>query len=633
MADITPSSLANDLIGLKAIYRYRDMRMDLWHNMWLLRDLNQFYKHVGFRRYITNFPAALVDKSVSILTRYNWRFWVNMVNLPEQLDNPQERERISQVERSMLGLFSYIDRELLSQGYSKASRVAAWYALVRGWICSYTLLDTDDSPIDHKFLDPRDTYPVWSGKRLDRLYHVVVQPASWIKTHWPDAPIPASELTSPYTPYYTIIEYLDREIYGIAMTQGVQTYGLANWLSEPIEHGVKNLNGDPIVPAIIQPVNGSPSRRMPDNILEGPGPWQQGSSTQVRNIIKSKPWHTTDGWTAEQGRSIYANVEDVWPLFNEMLALTLQVVSNEGLGTVFAQSRSGNWAPPIGEFGRGTVISGRLDDRISQVQQRTTPFDARTIVAQTQQEMFWGTVPPILMADQAGAAPASGFQFDREMSAALASLLAFREGLETWGRAEAELLRDQFRSGRGKGLSPFASTIRSNRDKFISVAVQPKELAAMPDYTIDVELKPGLPEDMLTRVTIARQLLDPRRPIASLRTVFDLVLGWDDPDGELDRIFEDMSMTEPVIVLERIAQAMERRGLGELAQDIRAKEFKQKFIEDAQFKMLQAQLGGRSPEMGAEAGPGQPPSEVQPPEARGQGREQQAQPPSPGQGA
>ena len=162
--NVTLERIGQELTTLKALYYYRDLRMDLWHNMWLLRDINQYYKTKGFRRYITNFPAAVVDKSVSILTRHNWRFWINMTNLPEGLDEPAQRERISTVERSLLGLFSFIDRELISQGLSKAARVAAWYALVRGWICSYTLLDTEQSPIDHKLLDPRDSYALWEGK-------------------------------------------------------------------------------------------------------------------------------------------------------------------------------------------------------------------------------------------------------------------------------------------------------------------------------------------------------------------------------------------------------------------------------------------------------------------------------------
>ena len=90
MADATPTAeqIVQELTALKAMYRYRDLRMDLWHNMWLLRDINQFYKNRGFRRYVTNFPAAVVDKSISVLTRHNWRFWINMEELPNKLDQP-----------------------------------------------------------------------------------------------------------------------------------------------------------------------------------------------------------------------------------------------------------------------------------------------------------------------------------------------------------------------------------------------------------------------------------------------------------------------------------------------------------------------------------------------------------------
>lgn len=611
---LNPDALAQDVMILKRQYYYRDLRMDFWHNMWLLRDINQYYKNRGFRRYITNFPAAVVDKSTSVLARHNWRFWINMVDLPGELDNPEQRSLISDIERSYLGLFSYIDRELISQGYSKASRVAAWYALVRGWICSYTMLNTASSPIDHKFLDPRDVYPRWAGKRLSKVYHCPLMSASQVKANWPDADIDLNYSTVS-VPMYTVIEYLDEEDYGVAWAYGSNQYKASGWLQEPVKHGIVDQYGNPLVPAVVLPVNGSPSRRMPTNIREGNTGMTLTNNS--RQIVTGKPWQTVDGWTAEMGRSIYASIEDAWPLFNEILALTLQIVSNEGLGTIFAQSRSGTWAPTIADFGRGAVVPGRLDDRLSRLSQQQAPVDSRWLLDQLMKENHWGTVSPIIFADTPFAG--SGFLFGQMESTALNSLGAFRDGLEQWGRATAELIRDQFKSGKGKGMSPFASTIRNSRDKFISVAVKPSDLAKLPDYTVDVELKPGLPDDMLTRVNIARQLLDPRRPIASLRTVFDLVLGWDDPDGELDRIFEDMAMTDPIIVLERVAQALERHGLPEIAVEIRDKEFKQKFIQEAQFNMIQQQLGGAPPSAGASA----PPPEVQPPEQVGQGREQQ----------
>ena len=43
-------------------------RQDYWLNMYLLLDLLQQSKPIGFRRFITNDPRVAVDKAVSILT-------------------------------------------------------------------------------------------------------------------------------------------------------------------------------------------------------------------------------------------------------------------------------------------------------------------------------------------------------------------------------------------------------------------------------------------------------------------------------------------------------------------------------------------------------------------------------------
>jgi hypothetical protein len=116
---------------------------------------------------------------------------------------------------------------------------------------------------------------------------------------------------------------------------------------------------------------------------------------------------------------------------------------------------------------------------------------------------------------------------------------------------------------------------------------------------------PSLPEDMMMKAQVARILLDPRRPVASLATVIDRVFQWEDPEGEENRIFADIANLDPVIVLERIAQALEEEGLPEVAERIRTQEFRATWQRDMQFRQMQAAAGvegalpGPGPETGA----------------------------------
>ena len=87
-------------------------RMDLWLNMYLLLDLLQQSKPLGFRRFVSNAPRTAVDSAVSILTR-NEAFW--RIDLPIGA-NKEERGRIGKVERALAGVVDDMDEMFLLRG-------------------------------------------------------------------------------------------------------------------------------------------------------------------------------------------------------------------------------------------------------------------------------------------------------------------------------------------------------------------------------------------------------------------------------------------------------------------------------------------------------------------------------------
>lgn len=76
----------------------------------------------------------------------------------------------------------------------------------------------------------------------------------------------------------------------------------------------------------------------------------------------------------------------------------------------------------------------------------------------------------------------------------------------------------------------------------------------------------------------------------SLITVLENILQVDDPAAEIDRIWEDIANTDPVIVLEQIASALERLHEPELAARVRQNEFRTKMIEELQWRQQTGQM-------------------------------------------
>jgi hypothetical protein len=120
-----------------------------------------------------------------------------------------------------------------------------------------------------------------------------------------------------------------------------------------------------------------------------------------------------------------------------------------------------------------------------------------------------------------------------------------------------------------------------------------KELDAGRHYRPMPVMKPALPDDLTVRMTAARMALDPRRPMLSLMTVLEDILMVDDPMAETDRIWADLAEQDPVIILEQMAQALERHGEMEMAARIRQQEFAQKFVEEAKIRQMTESAPGQ----------------------------------------
>ena len=155
-------------------------------------------------------------------------------------------------------------------------------------------------------------------------------------------------------------------------------------------------------------------------------------------------------------------------------------------------------------------------------------------------------------------------------------------------------------------IKPFTVTVPFKQNSFFDIEFDPQtDLVPGRKYKARPVFKPALPDDMTIRIQMARLALDPRRPVLSLVSVLENIMQWDDPDGEQDRMWEDLANQDPWIVLEQIAQSLEKSGEQELADRIRETQFRSKLIEDMQFRQISGampQPEGGGLQMGPEAG-------------------------------
>lgn len=602
-------AIENRLVWGKNFWKPLHDRMDLWLNMYLLFDLAQQAKPLGFRRYCSNDPRTSVDSGVSILTR-NRAFW--KIEMPEGIPK-DERKTIGKIERALDGIVGDMDELFTDRLEMTFWEQVAWFALMRGWIwgkfhVTKAALDAGrTSPLLAEMWDPRMVYPTSDGIGLANVLVEKHTTLAELLMQYPEKFEQNPDETDLNTPALKL-EYWsntrgEREgVTGVLALWDVGTTTSGEilpavemirgqnkvWLIDPYRHGYSPEQ----LPVVGTPVNGIPIKRKPDT-----GPQVADSYVQRADRLGLRPpsWHDPAGWVAETGRGLLSAVEEQIPQFNEVMATVLQHFSINTFGQWAFFTESGEL--PRWEEGMNAKIPLHIGEEVRRFEPSPLNADAYRILDLIQREKEKGTISAILQASSA--TPNTGVIMNQIIQTALNALDPFAKGMGNFGTVMSAHILEQLRAEDFGTLSLVARTSRS----YFRIEFDPKKDLGERKYKPRPIFKPALPEDMFIKAQTARILLDPRRPVMSLVSVLEDVLQRDDPEGEANRIFADIANLDPVLVLERVAQALEEEGEDDLAVQVRGNEFKAAFMKEFNFRqMVGAAQGGGVPAGGPETG-------------------------------
>jgi hypothetical protein len=590
----------------KEFWRPLHARQDLWMNMYLLLDLMQQAKPLGFRRYISNDPQTAIDAAVSILTR-NDLYW--QIDMPENLTK-EERSKIGDIERALTGIVDDFDELFITTGQMRWSKQIAWMGLVRGRISAKyhvtkAALDFGrPSPLLAEIYDPRFDYPCYDGVGL--AYTVIEKHTTFAElynqyeeqiTEYVEPRV--MDGIDPNKPF-TKLEYWSNDrgrrpgVTGVLAIEGmaevpyipvstpsnnaVQGMRLNTWLIPPYRHGYSPEQ----LPYVSNAVNGIPIKQKPmiGSIIE-----ERLGQRADRMGLRQPEWHGPSGWVAESGRSILAHVEELVPQYNELIATIFQHFSMGTYPTWAFKTSTGEL--PNFQEGMNAKIPLRLEESVQRLDPAPISQDAYRLLDLLEQERQKGILSNILQA--VVPAGGNGIFWQQIANAALNALEPFQDGMEVHGTLMSSHVLNQLQAA--KGIPKFQLVGRSSRSYFRldfdpATALEDRRYKPVPVFN------PALPDDFSIRAQTARILLDPRRPVMSLRTVLEKVLKVDDVEGEYNLIFEDMANLDPVIILQRIQDALRKMGEDELADRIGDQQFAAAFAQDLKTRQLQAAAAG-----------------------------------------
>ena len=603
-------------------------RMDYWAAMYFLLDVVQQLKPVGYRRFISNDPRTALDAAVSILTR-NEAFW--RIPLHQVAgENTDEQAAIGKIERTLQGIVYDIDELFSMRDLMPLWKQVAFQGLLRGHIWGKFHVTTEalkyrNAPIVPEVYDARLVYPYQDSQGLS--YIAIEKPTTVgeLVSLYPDQFGKLEKNNKDYDPNAPAlkVEYWSNDRgseKGVTGTLGMQvpaggvwnpttnpSLGASEWIIPPYRHGFSPQQ----FPVVGVPVNGA-------NIVAKPA---------VSNLILSKAqersrvmglqeygnaWQMSGAsWVAESGRSLLSTVEEQVPQYNELIATIFQHFSIGTYGTWIHKTPSGellDFTPGIESH-----VAIRPEEDIRRAEIQPISADAYKLVQILDDERQKGVLSNILQA----VVPfqGSGILFQQIANAALNAVEPYNDGMENFGTRMGTAILAQFQAStdvlqKFEVAAPASASIQ-RRQTFFTIEFDPRvDLTQGRFYRPRPVFKPSLPDDLMIRIQAARYALDPKRPILSLKTVLENLLQIDDPAEEIDRMWEDMANSDPVIVLEQIAMALDKRGEHELAERIRNNEFQAATIQELNFRKATGQMEGYGGATDAMGGGGAMPAET-----------------------
>lgn len=606
---------------LRQFWRPLSLRQDYWAQMYTLLDVLQQSKPLGVaRRFVSNEPRTGLDAALSILTR-NPTTWRIPLRGAED-ENQEMRRRVGRIERTLEGLVYDLDELFGMRLQAPLWKQVVFQGLLRGMIWGKFHITTEAlqyrrSPLIAEIYDSRRVFPHVDSWGLN---HVIIE-----------KPTNLGDLVATYPEVYG--DFLDRSDYdpstpamkiefwsndrgerkgmtavlglvGAPTASGSFTGSVAGdtsskdsrWLVQPFLHGYTYDE----LPVVGVPVNGAHMAHKPP--IRSPLEERLQERADLMSM-DSLNWHGANSWVAELGRGILSSVEEQVPQYNELVATVFQHLTLNTYDTLVFKTPTGEL--PEFERGIGASIALTPQESVESLQPHPMTNDVYRLMQILQEERQKGILSNVLQAVTPNLA--SGVLLQQITNAALSSLDPFLQGAQQFGIRMGTSILAQMQKA-APVIGSFDLQAATPKKTWFTIEFDPAtELDQGRHYRPVPVMKPALPDDLTVRMTAARMALDPRRPMLSLMTVLEDILFVDDPTAEADRMWEDLALQDPVIILEQMAQSLERHGEMEMAARIRQQEFATKFVEEAKIRQLTGSMpgqgGGGFDVPGPESGP------------------------------
>jgi hypothetical protein len=504
----------------------------------------------GYQSYTSNEPQTFADKVIGWVTGADMT-----VRIPHDGADEELREKNDMKERFLIGILRAADDRLCSLMGPSLREQLAWYSVMRGWYAGRALLakrSNGDTYVDITPWDPLHTYWGVGPDGLDWACYKMIKSRDQIyaqynvKVDW----------TTPYNGEGSVVyDFYDTSMNTIIIHNGDSNNPQNRIVKKQTPHGAS------VVPVFLGPVGANP-------LVVGL------NSTVIKDTV------------ADLGESVFRSTRELYPKHNLMMSTMLELTARSRRQGIIVRSRDGTKTLDEDPYLEGSEISLAQNENVEPLGLLEMARESGAFMGIVSGELQRGSLPHSVY----GELPfqLSGYAINTLRQGVDTVVGKYLRAIEKAYRMIFNIVSDQYASGAYEAIQ--VSGMDRNRTYF-SQEITPDVIEGT--GAPEVHLVGQLPQDDMTKFSMAQIAREGPTPLLSDRAIRDRILAIQDADQMDDAIKEQLAEKMlPEATLWSMLQAAERQGRGDLV-DFYLGELTSLLLEKR--RILQERMGALAP--------------------------------------
>ena len=520
----------------------------------------------GYQSYTSNEPQTFADKVMG------WISGAEMtVRIPHDGADEELRDKNDQKERVLIGILRAADERLCSMMQPSLRDQLAWYAVIRGWYSGRALLakrEDGSTYVDITPWDPLHTYwgigpdgLEWACYKMiktkDQIFAQYNMRVDWDARHDAEGSF--------------VYDFYDKEMNTILVHNGDTNNPLYKIAKKQTRHGAGR------VPVFLGPVGANP-------LIVGM------NNTTITDTV------------ADMGESVFRSNRGLYPRHNMTMSTLLEMTARARRQGLKVRSRDGTKSLDEDPYLEGSEISLAQGEDVEPLGLLEVAKETGAFMNLVSGELQRGSLPHSVYGDLPF--QLSGYAINTLRQGVDTVVGKYLRSIEKAYQMAFNIISDQYASGSYKAME--VAGMDRNRTYFSQEITTDVIKGA---GTAEVNLIGQLPQDDMTKFSMAQIAREGPTPLLSDRAIRDRILAIQDADQMDDAIKEQLAeKLLPEATLWSMMQASERQGRQDLV-DFYLGELMSVLLEKRRVlqERMSAVMPPPMPETGGAPPPGGPP--------------------------